>query len=109
MKKDSYVYILTNYEETTFYVGVTSNLEKRVYEHKNKIIEGFSSKYNLNKLVYFEQSSSIVSAIAREKQLKNWRRDWKINLIKELNPDFADLSKDWFGVENWKDAETSSA
>lgn len=108
-EKDSYVYIITNYEETTFYIGVTSNLEKRIYEHKNKLVEGFSSKYNLNKLVYFEQSSSIVSAIAREKQLKNWHRQWKINLIKEFNPNFEDLSKDWFGVDNWIGAETSSA
>lgn len=95
MNKDYYVYILTNYEETTFYIGVTSNLEKRLHEHKNKLIEGFSSKYNLNKFVYFENTNSIEEAIKREKQLKNWHREWKMNLIKETNPDFKDLIADW--------------
>ena len=103
MEKNCFVYILTNYEETTFYIGVTSNLERRLYEHKNKLTKGFSSKYNLNKLVYFENTNSIEDAIQREKQLKNWHRKWKINLIKEFNPDFKDLSA------NWVDAETSSA
>ncbi len=101
MQKDSYVYILTNYGETTFYVGVTSNLEKRIYEHKNNIIESFSSKYKIHKLVYYEVFNSIKDAITREKQLKNWHRQWKINLIKESNPDFDDLSKTWFSTENW--------
>jgi putative endonuclease len=103
LEENYVVYILTNYSETTFYVGVTSNLERRIYEHKNKFFKGFSSKYNLNKLVYFEQTSSIIAAISREKQLKNWRREWKLNLIKGFNPDFKDLS------EGWLDAETSSA
>lgn len=95
MKKDYYVYILTNYEETTFYIGVTSNLLKRIYDHKNKSVEGFSSKYNLSKLVYFETTDSAISAIEREKQLKRWHRQWKINLIKEANPEFKDLSEEW--------------
>lgn len=102
MKKDFYVYIMTNYQETTFYIGVTSNLVKRVYEHKNKLFKGFTSKYNLTKLVYLETSSSSSDAIAREKQLKRWHRKWKINLIKEFNPDFKDIS------EGWLDPETSS-
>lgn len=106
MEKNCFVYILTNYEETTFYIGVTSNLEKRLYEHKNKLIEGFSSKYNLNKLVYFEQTDSMTAAIAREKQLKNWHRQWKINLIKDFNPDLKDLSENWLGNDNCIDAET---
>ena len=86
---------MTNYSETSLYIGVTSNLPKRVWEHKNKAVEGFTEKYNVDKLVYFETTDSIESAIKREKQLKNWHREWKINLIKENNPDFRDLSLDW--------------
>ena len=86
---------MTNYSETSLYIGVTSNLPKRVWEHKNKVVEGFTEKYNVDKLVYFETTDSIESAIKREKQLKNWHREWKINLIKEMNPDFRDLSLDW--------------
>lgn len=93
MNKNYYVYILTNYSETTFYIGVTSNLTKRIWEHKNKVVEGFSNKYNLNKLVYYEITNSIESALNREKQLKNWHRQWKINLIKEINPNLMDLSE----------------
>lgn len=89
------IYILTNFNLSTFYIGVTNNLERRIYEHKNKLINGFSSKYNLLKLVYFELTDSIETAIAREKQLKNWHKQWKINLIKENNPQFLDLSKSW--------------
>lgn len=95
MNKQYYVYILTNYEQTTFYIGVTNNLERRILEHKNKIVEGFTSKYNLSRLVYFETTESVENAISREKQLKNWHRNWKINLIKENNPDFDDLSENW--------------
>ena len=95
MKKTYAVYIMTNYSETSLYVGVTSNLPKRVWEHKNKVVEGFTEKYNVDKLVYYETTDSIESAIKREKQLKNWHREWKINLIKENNPDFRDLSLDW--------------
>jgi len=95
MEKQYYVYILTNYDETTFYIGVTGNLEKRVWEHKNKFIDGFSAKYNLNKLVYFEVTNSVEAALDREKQLKRWHRQWKINLIKGNNPDFIDLSAQW--------------
>lgn len=95
MNKTCAVYIMTNYQETTFYIGVTSDLEKRVWEHKNKVVEGFTNKYNINKLVYFELTDSIETAIIREKQLKNWHRDWKINLIKTINPEFKDLSLEW--------------
>ncbi len=93
MNKIYTVYILTNYNETTFYIGVTSNLQKRIWEHKNKFAEGFTQKYQVNKLVYFETTDSVETAIKREKQLKNWHREWKINLIKEMNPDFKDLSE----------------
>jgi len=86
---------MTNYLETSLYIGVTSNLQKRVWEHKNKVVKGFTEKYNVNKLVYYELTDSIETAINREKQLKRWRREWKINLIKEMNPEFKDLSLDW--------------
>lgn len=95
MKKTCAVYIMTNYSETSLYIGVTGNLQKRVWEHKNKIIEGFTKKYNVDKLVYYELTDSIETAINREKQLKRWHRQWKINLIKEMNPEFKDLSLDW--------------
>ncbi|MBO5446003.1 GIY-YIG nuclease family protein [bacterium] len=89
------VYILTNYSESSFYIGVTSNLERRIWEHKNHVVKGYTDKYNLNKLVYYELTSSIESAISREKQLKRWHREWKINLIKENNPQMIDLSEKW--------------
>ena len=92
---EEYVYILTNYNETTFYIGVTGNLQKRIWEHKNKVVEGFTKKYNVDRLVYYELTEDVESAINREKQLKRWHRQWKINLIKEMNPDFKDLSLDW--------------
>lgn len=92
MNKQYYVYILTNYNETTFYIGVTNDINRRMYEHKNKLLDGFSNNYNLNKLVYVETTESIEDAIKREKQLKRWHRDWKINLIKKNNPEFIDLS-----------------
>lgn len=92
MSKQYYVYILTNFSNTVLYIGVTGNLERRIYEHKNGLLEGFSKKYKVNKLVYFEQGFDINEAIYREKQLKNWHRDWKMNLIKEVNPDLKDLS-----------------
>jgi len=86
------VYILTNKINTVLYVGVTSNLPKRVCEHKNKLADGFTKKYNIEKLVYFEQTEDVNSALAREKQLKNWKREWKIELIKKANPEWKDLS-----------------
>ena len=79
------------------YIGVTNDLERRMFEHKNKLIEGFSSRYNLEKLVYFETYQFINDAIKREKNIKKWKREWKINLIVEDNPDWKDLSEDWFG------------
>ncbi len=91
MEKQSYIYIITNTANTTLYTGVTSNLIKRIYEHKNKIIEGFSSKYNLTKLVYYEVFDNIEYAIEREKQIKNYKRYKKINLINETNPEWIDL------------------
>lgn len=75
----------------TLYIGVTSDLKRRIYEHKNKLIDGFTKKYNLTKLVYFETFNSIEDAIHREKQLKNWHRQWKINLIESMNKEWKDL------------------
>lgn len=90
--RDYYVYIMANQRNTVYYVGVTSNLERRVAEHKSQARPGFTKMYNCNKLVYFEMGSSAAGAIAREKQLKNWHRDWKLNLIHEHNPRLVDLS-----------------
>lgn len=87
-----YTYILTNKGNTVLYIGVTNNLERRIFEHKNKLVEGFTKKYNVTKLVYFEIFSDIDDAIAAEKKLKNWHREWKFNLIKQVNPDFEDLA-----------------
>lgn len=87
----AYVYMLASARNGTLYVGVTSDLVKRVYEHKAKLVKGFTSRYNVDKLVWFEQSESIESAIAREKQLKEWKRAWKIELIEETNPYWNDL------------------
>ena len=88
-----YVYILTSKRNGTLYIGVTNNLIKRVYEHKNDIINGFTKKYHVHKLVYYEQTNDINSAIQREKQLKKWRRQWKIDLIEKNNPNWDDLYK----------------
>jgi putative endonuclease len=85
-----YIYILGN-ENDTLYIGVTSNLIKRIFEHKQEFVAGFSSKYHLHKLLYFESFESIEEAIKREKQLKNWHRQWKLNLIRQLNPEYKDL------------------
>lgn len=89
-----YIYILASKRNGTLYIGVTNDLVRRVYEHKNKLVEGFTKQYNIHHLVYFEETNDISSAILREKQLKNWHRDWKINLLNEFNPDWRDLYDD---------------
>jgi len=91
-----YLYILTNKKNGTLYIGVTNNLERRLYEHKNKLVEGFTNKYGLVTLVYFETFQYVKDAIAREKNMKKWKRQWKINLIEEENSDWKDLAHDWF-------------
>ena len=89
--KQSYIYIISNKTNSVLYIGVTSDLVKRIYQHREKTIEGFSLQYNLNKLVYYEVYDEIEEAIKREKQLKNWKRQWKEELILKMNPDFEDL------------------
>lgn len=91
MNKHYYVYILSNYTNTTIYIGVTNNLVRRVFEHKNKVVDGFSKQYNVNKLVYFEETGDVYSAITREKQLKSWKREKKNALIEQQNKDWIDL------------------
>ena len=88
-----YVYILTNWSNKVLYIGITNNLVRRCYEHKHKIIRGFTEKYNVNKLVYFDTTNDVNEAIKREKQLKGWTRSKKINLIESINPMWNDLSE----------------
>jgi putative endonuclease len=93
-----YVYIMTN-ASYTLYTGVTNNLERRVYEHKHKLVPGFTSKYNINRLVYYEDCGDIHAAIAREKQIKGWSRAKKVALSETLNKAWVDLSRDWEAVQ----------
>lgn len=93
MDKQGYIYIITNRYNSTLYIGVTSNLIKRIWEHKNKVVDGFSKKYNLDKLVYYEDCGNIESAISREKFLKGKKRDFKNSLIESIN-------KDWIVLYN---------
>ena len=86
-----YVYIMASRRNGTLYIGVTNNLIKRVYEHKNDLVEGFTKKYGVHRLVYYEQSGDVKSAIEREKRLKAWKRRWKLRLIEEMNPEWNDL------------------
>lgn len=94
MDKQGYIYILTNYNKTSLYVGVTSNLIKRIYEHKHSIFKGHTAKYYIDRLVYYEQFQDIKEAIAREKQLKGGSRQKKIDLINGFNPEWKDLYND---------------
>lgn len=89
--KQYFVYILANRRDGTLYTGVTSNLLKRVWEHKNDLVDGFTKKYGVHRLVYFEDTPDVMAALEREKQLKRWRRKWKIELIDKMNPKWDDL------------------
>jgi putative endonuclease len=89
-----YVYILSNTSKT-LYIGVTNDLERRMYEHKMKFVDGFTRRYNLTMLVYFEETTDVMAAIEREKQLKGWLRQRKIDLIESMNADWRDLSAEW--------------
>jgi len=93
--KQYYVYIITN-KSGTLYVGLTNNIRKRVHQHKRKLVEGFTRKYNIDKLLYYETFSDVHSAIAREKIFKGWLRQKKIELINTINPDWIDLSEKWY-------------
>ncbi|MCX7247194.1 MAG: GIY-YIG nuclease family protein [Burkholderiales bacterium] len=88
---DYFVYFMASQKNGTLYVGVTNNLVRRVYEHKNNLVEGFTKQYDVHTLVWFESTPSIEAAIAREKQLKNWKREWKLALLEKTNPDWLDL------------------
>jgi len=95
MTKTYYVYILASKRNGTLYIGVTNNLERRLYEHRNNLLEGFTNKYNVHHLVYYEDVNDIQSALQREKQLKRWDRRWKIELIEKVNPEWRDLANDF--------------
>ena len=92
--KEPCVYILSNHRRGTLYIGVTSNLIKRVWEHKQGLVDGFTKKYQIHTLVYFEMADDMPTAIAREKQLKKWRRMWKIELVEKQNNEWRDLYAD---------------
>ena len=96
MPKSYYVYIMTSKRNGTLYTGVTNDLKRRVYEHKNNIIKGFTAKYNVHNLVYFEETNDINEALEFEKRIKGWLRKKKINLIESMNPTWKDLAKDWY-------------
>ena len=90
-----HVYILTNWNNKVMYIGMTNNLERRLHEHKSKLVDGFTRKYNVNKLVYFEHTTDVHAALAREKEIKKWRREKKDKLVVSMNPDWRDLSLEW--------------
>ena len=90
-----FVYILSNWDDSVLYIGVTGNLPRRLYEHRNNLVDGFTKRYNVHKLVYYEYTNDVYSAISREKQLKNWNRRKKNALIAKMNPEWKDLSADW--------------
>lgn len=96
--RDYYIYIMTN-ESGTLYTGMTSNLETRVYQHKQKLIPGYTKRYNITRLVYYEETNDVWAAIAREKQIKGWLRRRKVELIESENPNWGDLAQHWYACE----------
>lgn len=96
MERESYIYLLANKHNNVLYTGVTNDLVRRIYEHKNKLVAGFTQKYNVDRLVYYESCASIILAIEREKQIKGWSRKKKHDLINALNPDWNDLYQSLF-------------
>lgn len=105
MRNTYHVYILASKKNGVLYIGVTNNILRRVYEHKKKYIKGFTNKYFVDKLVYFEETDSIHAAIQREKQLKKWYRKWKIELIESFNPEWKDLYYDYGGLEECEEID----
>ena len=95
MSKTYYVYLLTNWNNKVLYIGVTNNLRYRLHQHKEKLVKGFTEKYNINKLVYFEETNDVYLAITREKEIKHWRREKKNKLVESTNSQWRDLSEDW--------------
>jgi putative endonuclease len=100
-----YIYIISNHNRTVLYIGVTGNLENRMLRHKVGEGSTFATKYNCKYLLYFEDFPDMTQAIAREKQLKRWHREWKFNLIQETNPNLDDLAQDWFDEETLANAK----
>jgi putative endonuclease len=90
-----YVYILSNQHHTVFYTGFTNDLGRRIEEHKLKVVPGFTSKYNCDKLLYFEKFNNMEEALSRERQIKKYRKDWKVNLVETLNSEWRDLAEDF--------------
>ncbi len=99
MKKELRVYLLASKRNGTLYAGVTSDLIKRVWQHKNKVYDGFTKRYGVHRLVWYEPHETMISAIAREKAIKEWKRAWKIELIEAMNPEWKDLYESLFGRE----------
>ncbi len=94
MKKKFYVYLMTRARNSTFYTGLTSNLPKRIWEHKNEVVDGFTKKHNIKMLAYYEVFEDYENAARKEKRLKRWPRPWKMKVIEEMNPDWKDLYED---------------
>jgi len=94
--KNYYTYLLASKRNGTLYVGVTSNLEQRMYQHKHKVFPGFTKKYGVDKLVWYAETTDVNAAIYKEKQMKKWKRQYKLNLIEEDNPEWQDLAAEWF-------------
>lgn len=92
--KNVYIYILTNKPNGVLYIGLTTNLPKRIEDHKNKIVKGFTNKYNLTNLIYYEKQENLEQAAQRERLMKKWKREWKINRIENKNPQWNDLYED---------------
>ena len=107
MNKGGYVYIMSNHTRSTLYIGVTSSIERRVLEHKAGVGSAFTTKYTLTNLLYAERLPTIEAAIQREKQLKNWHRDWKFNLIRQDNPALNDLAEKWYTPENMEEVRNN--
>ncbi|HAV11423.1 MAG TPA: excinuclease ABC subunit C [Candidatus Moranbacteria bacterium] len=95
-EKTYYVYIVTSKRNGTLYIGVTNDLIKRIWQHKNKSVEGFTKKYNVSNLVYYETTNDVQVALQREKQLKKWNRKWKLELIEKFNPEWKDLAEEYY-------------
>ena len=106
--KQYFIYILASKRNGTLYLGITSNLLKRVYEHKNNLIDGFTKKYNVHTLLYYETYNDIYDAIAREKRIKKWKRSWKIELIEKSNPKWEDLYYRLSGLKKQEEVSGSS-